>query len=235
MQGTHLTIFCGFLVSACVSSQVINEPRTETARKIGTEPLPGITNIVPVGGTIFAEFNYREVATQSQVLSIGLSRPFVLGTIQIPDGEQMKQIRSNSGDEYCTATSTYIDPLAGPYSPTCFRDSNGDGSLDEFRVPPILLGSWSTLSAPLKIDKRVSTSIAPDGGFRKELVFQGIDGRTLRVMYREFSNDLIRPAFSQDLTYPISGTSAEIVFQNVRIEVLETSGVSLKYVVRSGF
>lgn len=70
--------------------------------------------------------------------------------------------------------------------------------------------------------------------FRRELVYNGRAGSAIRLLYREFSKDMIRPAFSQELTYDLS--EGKIVgFQGVRIEVLETNNIGITYRVLSSF
>jgi hypothetical protein len=51
-----------------------------------------------------------------------------------------------------------------------------------------------------------------DKTFRRELVYSGKSGSTLRVTYREYVNDLARPAFYQELSYDLN-ESSEIVFK----------------------
>jgi hypothetical protein len=68
--------------------------------------------------------------------------------------------------------------------------------------------------------------------FREELVYLGLAGKTLRIGYREYSGggNLIRPAFSQELTYDI-GTSSVIVFRDFRIEVFGANNEGITFVV----
>lgn len=68
--------------------------------------------------------------------------------------------------------------------------------------------------------------------FRRELVYTGRTGQTLTLMYREFSNDMARPAFSQVLQYDI-GSDPVIGYQGARLKVLQADNTGITYEVLS--
>ena len=65
-------------------------------------------------------------------------------------------------------------------------------------------------------------------GFRRELIYGGVSQGTVSLSYREFINDMARPAFSQDLRYDL-GAGSEIGFRGARIEIIQAGNVSVKY------
>jgi len=66
--------------------------------------------------------------------------------------------------------------------------------------------------------------------FTQQLIYSGKSGNIIRITYREFSNNLARPAFSQDLTYDLS-ESKRITFRNTVIEVKEATNSFITFVV----
>lgn len=72
-----------------------------------------------------------------------------------------------------------------------------------------------------------------DRSIKNELIYSGKSGNTLRISYREYSNDLARPAFFQDLTYNLN-ESKYIVFKNYKIHVLQASNSGIKFQVVEG-
>ena len=70
--------------------------------------------------------------------------------------------------------------------------------------------------------------------FKKEFIYNGKSGSTLKFSYREFSNDYARPAFTQDLQYDLDESSI-IGFREMRIEVKEASNTNITYMVQNGF
>lgn len=70
--------------------------------------------------------------------------------------------------------------------------------------------------------------------FRVEYIYTGFASNVLSATYREFRDDMARPAFMQELKYDISQDKI-IGFKGARIEVLSAGNTGIKYVVRSGF
>ncbi|MCR4309278.1 MAG: hypothetical protein NUW14_04545 [Deltaproteobacteria bacterium] len=68
---------------------------------------------------------------------------------------------------------------------------------------------------------------------KQELVYGGKSGNTIKMSYREFSGNLARPAFTQELTYDLT-ESKEIGFRRMIIEVKEATNSKIKYTVKSG-
>lgn len=72
-----------------------------------------------------------------------------------------------------------------------------------------------------------------EGGFENfEIVFSGQDPDALHFLYREYSPDnLARPAYTQELTYPLG--SETIQFRKLAIRVLRAEGSQISFVVES--
>jgi hypothetical protein len=67
--------------------------------------------------------------------------------------------------------------------------------------------------------------------YKQELIYVGKSKDTIRLSYREYINDMARPAFHQDLTYDLA-ESREIAFRDLRIEVLEATNSTIKFFVK---
>lgn len=99
--------------------------------------------------------------------------------------------------------------------------------------------AFETMNASVKLREppnwlRTTHASIDEPSFRQELIYNGRSGSTVRFLYREFSRDMIRPAFSQELTYDLDG-GAEIGFRGVRIEILDATNISLTYRVNKSF
>ena len=70
--------------------------------------------------------------------------------------------------------------------------------------------------------------------FKQEFIYNGIAGSVIRFMYREYKDDMARPAFTQNLVYDMS-QSDRIVFRSLELEVVEATNSELRYLVISGF
>jgi hypothetical protein len=74
---------------------------------------------------------------------------------------------------------------------------------------------------------------------RYELLYSGLQGRTVSITYREYSTGepsaLSRPAFSQELKYELAQEGKTIVtFREVRIEVSEATNERIGFMVSHG-
>lgn len=64
--------------------------------------------------------------------------------------------------------------------------------------------------------------------FKKELVYTGISQNVVSILYREFKDDMARPAFSQDLKYDLS-ESKIVGYRGARFEIIKATNQGLTY------
>lgn len=70
--------------------------------------------------------------------------------------------------------------------------------------------------------------------FKQELVYNGKSSNIIKIIYREFSNDLARPAFTQELNYDLNDGNI-ISFKGCKIEVIEAKNTGIEYKILSTF
>jgi hypothetical protein len=80
-----------------------------------------------------------------------------------------------------------------------------------------------------KLDRERCLSLGT-GGFRHEIIYSGAAKGVISLLYREYVDDLARPAFSQVLTYDLADGN-EIGLKGARIRVIKASNTGLRYVV----
>lgn len=100
----------------------------------------------------------------------------------------------------------------------------GDASCSSWFV----VREWS--DGPQKIF--TPTKIYREGSFRQELIYNGKAKDSIRLTYREFKNDMARPAFFQDLAYDLS-ESKTIGFRGMLIDVVEATNSTITFIVKS--
>jgi len=64
--------------------------------------------------------------------------------------------------------------------------------------------------------------------FRRELVYTGVSQNTISILYREFKDDMARPAFSQELKYDLS-QGRSIGYNGARFEIDNATNISITY------
>jgi hypothetical protein len=84
---------------------------------------------------------------------------------------------------------------------------------------PITMPAWITSSATT--------------GTKKELIYQGVEDTTLRLRYREFFRDIVRPSYDQTVEYNLDETT-EITFRGLGITIVEADNQYLLYTIDSG-
>lgn len=83
-------------------------------------------------------------------------------------------------------------------------------------------------AAELKVAPATVQRPPREAAFQRELVYSGTSQSTLSLLYREFKDNMARPAFSQDLKYDIAKSSV-VGFKGSRFEIIEAGNTSITY------
>lgn len=70
--------------------------------------------------------------------------------------------------------------------------------------------------------------------FKQEFIYNGKIGSSLKFIYREYVNDMIRPAFNQELQYDLN-ESYIVGFKGLRIEIVNATNTNIEYKILSSF
>lgn len=177
---------------------------------VTTFPSDGDKHHVRPGEALYTKYNYRAIAQATLQKRFSLSS----GAIIFEGAELYKM----GNGQWCQTGE----------NGKCFADKDSDGDLDKPGRDP---ESSEKMDIPYTT-RRIHIDV-PSDGFRTELVYQGAGGGVLRLAYREFIDDMARPAFTQVLTYdlPQDGSATTIAFQTLDIEVLAADNMGLSYVV----
>jgi len=207
------------LISNCVSIPRITPL---SINNLGAKPEKETIITVDVGSSIYSEYDYT-----TNPVAI-LSDSFIHKGIEYQKGKEFKGIMINGIETYCINEMTY-----GSTYP-CLSDANKDGFFDKAMDLRSMAQTWSTLKE--NIPYRLVTSYNEGKGFKLELLYQGLSDNNIQVSYREFQNNMARPAFTQDVKYQLNKDGKTIIgFKGARIEVFEATNVELKYKVIKGF
>lgn len=217
------------VIGGCATIQV-SEPNP-IAERLGQEPKIGTKATTPVGGIVFSQ--YRFVGKTAYRVFDPISLGFMLGRVSVNAGDPLLKASFDGRSGYCTERLTYIDPLVGPLKPSCYVEG-ADGKLTAVHVAPGAVWFEKALPFPVRFEK-AEIPLPGSNSFKNELLYQGISNKTLRLSYREYSNDMARPAYFQDVSYEIPSLPTTISFKNVRLEVLEAGNAGLTYRVLSSF
>lgn len=82
--------------------------------------------------------------------------------------------------------------------------------------------------------ERIRRPSLTSDGFQQTLIYSGRVGSKVNISYREFSNNIARPAFNNDVEYDL-GESTTIGYKGAEIEIIEATNRSIKYKVIRNF
>lgn len=149
-------------------------------------------------------------------------------------GEQLKAGQRLQIDE---AESTGTNLVActvdsGSFEGTCLIDKESDGQFDKHKPTGAVVSSKLKTPLPYRLAGPLP-SPSRTGVFRQTLTYLGINNKVLRIAYREFAEDIARPAFTNELSFTLSDSFPEtIAYKDVVIDVLGVSNAGIRYVVR---
>lgn len=206
-------------------------PISQFELKTGQVPVVGTSAHASVGSTIFSQFKY--LSKTGLHLEGDVAARVGLGRVVASAGDFIYPAVVEGASAHCTETKAYIDGMVGPYKTACFLDKNGDGKFEIVKAQPGLVW-FETKITPVGFS--TGEYISPSADSRKfELLYQGYAAKAIKLSYREYVNDMARPAFFQDVSYEVPTFPAEITFKTVRIKVESAGNEGLKYTVLSGF
>lgn len=155
------------------------------------------------------------------------------GTVVVPPGVLIKTAVDANGSYYESNNAKFMyfrgttTCKCGVYVPTS-QPANAvvymfnDGSIGDRGYD---LGTKTVDYRPT-----TPTEVFSKDSFKAELLYNGTAKKVVKLSYREFKNDLARPAFTQDLTYDLSEGDV-IGFKGARFKVLKTSNSGITYKV----
>ncbi len=164
------------------------------------------------GEAVYANYNYEAVTvltTTAEVLDLN-------GQYRLREGRKFYAMLNG---KFCF-----------PSGKKCVQDQDKDGTLDKAGRDP-----ETGKKVDIPYEKGEVHFDASSEGFRSELVYQGAAQGVLRLSYREFVNDMARPAFSQVITYELETSgSTTIAFQGLTLEILEAGNTGVHYRIVEG-
>lgn len=198
--------------------------KQETPKYVtGEHPEIGVENSVYVGQVMVSEYDY--LSQDTAVLRGNVDGNLWLGRQGVSNGANLIGAIAGGEKIYC------VPP--GGYGMPCLKDTNSDGSFDRaYTMNAFGMVVNGIDISPVRYKQRDSNI---QDGFKYELVYQGVSDRTIKITYREYRDNLARPAFRQDLSYNFDGEGTQIRFRDVSMVVKHADNNEIVYVVNSGF
>jgi hypothetical protein len=209
------------ILIATIAALCLAVPTLAQDLSVVTVPEIGVETTVAAGGDVFS---YAHVYTIDGYKTNVPSRPsgwFGLGAQDVPADTMLVPVYTSRAAKGCVPFAGTLE-ANGP----CFIDDDGDGTFD--RTAADKATTANKLKAPLPYSAS-KISISREDSFKRVVLFQGATSDSLKFSYREFKNDMARPAFTEELSIPREPFPAMIMVKNLQMEVLGVSGMGLRY------
>lgn len=198
---------------------LVAAPATAETSTLVTFPAIGVERTIPVGGEVYSYT--RAYITDGAILeeeakagSWLLERKFAAGTQLVP-------VSTRAAFKACVPAPGTLEP-SGP----CFLDDNGDSVFDRHSGDSVEMAR--KLKPPVRY-KRAEVIVLRDDSFKYVILFSGGSNNSLRFSYREFKNDFIRAAFTENLEVPREPFPQMIRLKDLQLEILGLTGMGLRY------
>lgn len=222
-RSAALAVVVAALTSACASPVYNYAPR----RLDVSEPPLGSTVTVAVGDSLVRQGTYVE---QDAILLPADTWVGNLGGYTLKAGYYAKRGTKGEHSFYLPSNQEGGAILPAPLTdpPQAVRAHE---SLPELCVITV----FNALVCESGVTfERVSQPVMARDAFQQTLIYSGRVGSKINIGYREFSNNLARPAFNNDVEYDLT-ESRIIGYKGARLEVLEATNESITYRVLRNF
>lgn len=211
-------------VYAAIATLALSTPVQAQELKEGMLPLAGVDSVATVGNTVIERFRY--VMVPAYEISERVQAKIIFAKVDIPAGAKLVQIDSKAKLKACYVHNA--EAIVAKVYWGCLMDDDGDGRFDRVAGNEVQGGK----KLPVPVSYKTSELILPTStqNFKQTVTFLGAANDTLRLSYREFMNDMARPAFTEEYTFPLAQTYPQpIAFKDVKLTVTGVDGGGLRY------
>jgi hypothetical protein len=201
----------GAFVSAChsVPVVVVND----------TYPLIGATATEGIGEPLLTQIEGSSVAT------IIISTDQKIGEVLIRRGKYAAHRESAEGSVFRGISMRF---------PASEVDKKGNLIFSANSKETKIVCVSKDICGKLDYSGGRAVSNTAKSSFQQTLIYSGKIGDKVTLGYREFSNNLAKPAFSNDVTYDLS-VSSVIGYKGARLEVISANNTEITYKVLADF
>jgi len=115
-----------------------------------------------------------------------------------------------------------------PYD--CLIDVNNDNTFTHLTTQGSM--DFVKLDQPAKYRLERLKPIYTEDSFKYVALYQGKKGNLIKISFREFKDNMARPAFTQDIEYELNKKGMTTIgFKGLRIEVLKATNMNITYKV----
>jgi len=251
-------LFLILIVSGCSSSSVAPyipdwQLTLDSENKVELLNYPKLNTVTEakLGNTLVSKslISYEPVLKINESFSYGYNNSMKVyiesrSSIFLPFKNTLKN--NSTGDTLKCYENTYEkNPLFDGWFDLC-TDKNGYIKYRSqwAKTPYIIYGEFKTMAydtngykeiIPFEATFEETTKISKsETNFKQEFIYNGRVNNSLKFIYREFTGDLARQSFSQEIQYDLNQSNT-IGFKDLSIEILKATNQQIEYRVITPF
>lgn len=223
---------------SCASAPPPLPSHVDVQRRTGEAPRVGEVSERSVGDVVYEIYNYEVRRDSSTRLTGYVIIDVFLAKANFGPETPLVATTDKGVSVHCTTEPVLRISGGRSRSHVCLQDLDSDSTFDQWRAPdgPPARRRWAPLEPKVGYEQRPSTEMAETGdGFRYELLYQGYSAGVVSILYREYFDSLVRPAFQQDLSYTLEPTGpTQISFRSIRMTIDSADNNRIRYTIDRG-
>lgn len=217
---------CSLILASCASQPFISGGNT-LQHKVVSLPKEGQQVHVVIGGLVHLKVDYRSGYTYKLVLP--LSMGFFLGKVIVSNEEGLFQGTLDGEEAFCTRTSAYHDPLAGPHRIACFQSAE-KGKFNNVKVAPGMVWFNKELVPPIEYTVGAEVVISSGGKpLKRELIFDGGDKENLLFTEKIYEKSVETASRLKPLIAKVGSIPSKVTLDGAVINIINYTRNSLTY------
>lgn len=225
IRGLLLSLLILLVFTGCTNKNQILLPKSVS--KDQSIPKLNIITTAEIGENLYEKtgfISYRAEIINSEEVNVGSN--FDVAGLLFGGLDQYFSSNSENGLNYNILKWKEYDVICNKEL-KCLVDTNFNNSFTHVTNLPD--GKLEKLPNTT-VYKRIP--IFNENSFKYIALYQGKNGNSIKISFREFKDDLIRPAFTQDIDYELEKDGTAIIgFKGLRIEVLKATNLNITYKV----
>jgi hypothetical protein len=191
------------------------------------EPPINSPAVASVGDRIYEKSHLTVIP--AYVVDTAFSGKNIFAHVVISPGDKFIRIPSKATLKACRSPT--VNAFLRKLYDACLYDDDGDGTFDRFGGNEVQGGKRLPQPIPYKPSEFVNPT---SDSLKQTVIYLGSTSETLRLSYREFVNDMARPAFTEEYTFPLGSSFPQpISFKGVKVTITAIDGDGLHYSLTS--
>lgn len=208
--------------------QIVHDTTKPTGETIVRIPALNSVKTVEVGENMYQKINEYKYDTYD----VKIIRPNGISDSEWYDSDFGQEIKNDSLNKHLYLwNSDKLKTVCRNNRSLCWVDAN---NTNQFTHEIDSSGKLDALNDDDKVDYKIipTPPTYTEDSFKYQALYQGRIENKIKISFREFKDDMARPAFTQDIDYELNKSGDTIIgFKGLRIKVMKATNTDITYSV----